>query len=88
MDPQLKETIKKSFTCSLFIGIFTLQEKSYILCAKEVSHVCIIERNEVFQINTIFFLPFEVKRVFPQIKFPSQKKKHLNQAKMGTKKKF
>jgi hypothetical protein len=46
---------------SAFLGIQTILEKSYLLFVEEVVHVCSIERNDIFEVSKLKFVPIQVK---------------------------
>jgi hypothetical protein len=50
---------EKSITFSGLLGTITILDKAFILIVQEVSHVCSIEMHDIFQVQTIQFIPFE-----------------------------
>jgi len=59
----LNENIPQNYesrtTYSAFMGIMHISDKTFLLVADKVKHVCKLENNDIFYISSVSFLPFE-----------------------------
>ena len=60
MTDKLPDNFEKRRAFSAFIGIINILDKTFLLLADDALLACNIENNDVFQMGTTTFIPFEV----------------------------